>query len=635
MVFTTKRFQKVFKVVVAFALAVVALNSIHVYLKSEIATNDYTSSLKEYTQQFIEEYEDTGSSYDDARQEANQQLGDKQGSQTKINGDSKNKINDDKIKNNNNNNNNDVVVKDSVGASSTARSKKKQVQGFYGQVFKYLKEFGPVGVNIATYNQKCSLNGDIGYRQENTDQWWKLTSEELNNCLQLSQEQRLMLKEAHSNYVHALSKLVLPKDTYSGDGIVTVGGGKFSMMAFLIIKTVRNFGTTLPVEVFIPPNDEGDDEFCNVLLPQYNAKCIYLSDAFPPDLIEKSDFKGYQFKSLAIIASSFKNLLLLDADNFPIKPLDGIFEEKSYKDTGLILWPDFWRRTTHPSYYSIANEQISSERIRNTMDDVTPPSVYTKDLKDLSDVPLHDLDGTIPDASTESGQLMINKLKHFPTVLLSLYYNVYGPSWYYSIFSQRSSGEGDKETFIAAAHFYDLPFYQVRSEPRVDGYHRHNNEGFRGVCMLQHDFAQDYKRYRQAQNEIGTKYTNEPDDYDPNYNYQENYLGKYFTNDPVDVMFVHSHLPKFDPVELALSQDLIQDGKHIRSYRNLKRMNGYDLELEVFKTFKEYVCDKRVHFKYFDKAVKLESNWGIICNYVNERLGYLIESHSEAMEGRF
>lgn len=620
MVVSRKRMQKLVKIVAIAGLLVFLLTHAGSYFSPDMSVDQYAGALKEYVDKYKEDHEKavvddkTVGSGDEVGAGAGAGIGSKPVSNGKTEGSGSSGKNS------------------KVSSSSGER---ELLKSFFGRAFQYVKEYGPEGVNTPDYDPNCNLKGDIGYRKDNVNEWWKLTGKELSNCLKLTKKQIAMLKDGHTNYVRAINEMKLPANAYSGDGIVTVGGGKFSIMAFLIIKTVRNFGTTLPVEVFIPPNDEGDDEFCNVLLPKYNAKCIYLSDVLPDDVIQKTEFKGYQFKSLAMIASSFRNLLLLDADNFPIKPLDNIFDEKVYKENGLVLWPDFWRRTTHPVYYDIANIPLSYQRVRNTMDDVTPPSVYTQDLSDLSKVPLHDLEGTIPDASTESGQMMINKVQHIRTVLLSLYYNAYGPSWYYSIFSQRSSGEGDKETFIAAANHYGLPFYQVRSEPTVDGYHKANGEGFRGVCMLQHDFAQDYDRYLLAQKEIKQKYANKPASYDPDYKYQESYLEKYFSVDSADVMFVHSHLPKFDPVGLALTKDLIENGKHIRSYRNLQRMHGYDLELEAFKTFKEYVCKTRVHFKYFEKAVKSESEWTTICNYVDERLQYLKQSHADALEGKF
>ena len=69
----------------------------------------------------------------------------------------------------------------------------------------------------------------------------------------------------------------------------------------------------------------------------------------------------------------------------------------------------------------------------------------------------HDCKGSIPEASSETGQLLINK-NSFQTLILAMYYNYYGPDYYYP-FSVK--GEGDKETFIAAAHKLDLPYYQV------------------------------------------------------------------------------------------------------------------------------------------------------------------------------
>ncbi|CAR25294.1 alpha-1,2-mannosyltransferase MNN2 [Lachancea thermotolerans CBS 6340] len=535
---------------------------------------------------------------------------------------------------------NDKIKSPSGGPVLSAQDQKRRqaLQEFYKQVFKNLRQHSPTGSSSRQYDEKCQLNGDIGARANDYNSWSKLTSKNLGNCLKLSNKEKTMLKETHYDFVESLKSLVLPKGTYKGDGIVTVGGGKFSMLSFLIIKTLRNLGTHLPVEVFIPPNDEGEEEFCNTLLPKYNAKCIYISDVLPEDIIENFDFKGYQFKSISIIASSFENLLLLDADNFPIKALDNIFEEEPYKSTGMVLWPDFWRRTTNPAYYEIADIAVNyKKRVRNCMDDITPPQAYTKDMKNLENVPLHDLEGTIPDVSTESGQLMIRKSRHLPTILLSLYYNVNGPTWYYPIFSQKASGEGDKETFIAAANFYGLPFYQVKSVTAVDGYHQPDNKGFRGVAMLQHDFVQDYSRYKWAKSDIENKYAGKVPQFikqDTSYSPDAMYKTYFEPEDlkEVDIMFVHSNLPKFDPYTLWNDKDLIVDGKHIRSYTNLRRLNNYDLELENFKVFKEYLCVSRTKFKYLDDSLQGdERQWKSMCGYIKERLNFLDQTHSDAI----
>lgn len=513
-----------------------------------------------------------------------------------------------------------------------------KLKKFYEQVFDYLERYSPSGKSPREYSKRCGLTGDIGFRPENYQEWNKLTGGELSNCLIVSDADVTKLKNSHDRYVKALGGLVLPKGSYKGRGIVTVGGGKFSLMALLVIKTLRNLQTNLPVEVFIPPSDEGENELCNVVLPELNAKCIYLSDILPLSSSKKFVFTGYQFKSMALIASSFEDVLFLDADNFPVKSLDGIFDQDPYDSTGFVLWPDFWRRTTQPIYYDIAGVQVDrKKRVRNCFDDLTPPEVYTSNMDDLSDVPFHDLEGAIPDVSTESGQLMISKSRHLATILLALYYNVNGPSWYYPMFSQRASGEGDKETFLTAASFYGLPFYQLKTATGVEGYHRPDGEGFRGVAMLQHDLNQDYMRYKMAAKDIAAKYSTNADiKFDKSYSLQEFYNTYFGASDSkypneVDIMFSHSHAPKFDPYSLWKNQDLIYQGKHIRSYTALSKINYYDLELENFRAMNHYLCVKKTSFKYLDEKVPAPEDWTSMCEYIKDRVNFLEATHAQAI----
>ncbi|SCU90671.1 LADA_0F05710g1_1 [Lachancea dasiensis] len=622
MIVLTKRFTKVFKLSLVAALFCVAFVLSSKYVDRDMASLEY----RKYLQEYIDTYTGTvGSQNDDG---GGTKLGKSYEGGDVADGDmgsrGKELVSGDTMK--------------PTGESARDQKRRENLQKFYKQVFHSLRMNSPMGKSERQYDPRCKLNGDIGARTDDYENWSKLTSKNLGECLILSNKEKSLLKNKHDDFVESLRPLVLPKGTYKGDGIVTVGGGKFSVLSFLIIKTLRNLGTTLPVEVFIPPKDEGETEFCNTLLPKYNAKCIYISDVLPKDVIDNFDFKGYQFKSISIIASSFENLLLLDADNFPIKDLDNVFDEEPYKSTGMVLWPDFWRRTTNPAYYEIADISVNyKKRVRNCMDDVTPPRAYTEDISDLSDVPLHDLEYTIPDVSTESGQLMISKSKHLPTVLLSLYYNVNGPSWYYPIFSQKASGEGDKETFIAAANFYGLSSYQVKSMTAVDGYH--HSEGFRGVAMLQHDFVQDYQRYQWATNDIHTQYSGVAPQYlklDSEYS-PEAFYKKYFEPEDlkeVDIMFVHSNLPKFDPFTLWSDQDLIVNGEHIRSYTNLKRLNGYDLELENFRALNEYLCVQRSQFKYLENELGDDpKKWNSMCKYIKDRLKFLERTHVDAVQG--
>ncbi|AMD22849.1 HHR080Cp [Eremothecium sinecaudum] len=500
---------------------------------------------------------------------------------------------------------------------------------YFEKVFQHIKEFSPVGRSSKKYGKGCRLDENVVGRPDSVDRWDLLTTKNLGQCLEISKSDRDMLKKKHNSYVNAISLLSLPKGAYQGRGIVTVGGGQFSVLSLVMIKMLRKLGTTLPVEVLIPPGEEGDEQLCKQVFPELNAKCISLSDVLPASVISNFAFKGYQLKSLAIIASSFQDLLLLDADNIPVVPLDNIFDAEPYKFTKLVLWPDFWRRTTSPIYYEVADIPVGPERVRNCMDDFTPPSVYTES-SDLDKVPLHDLQGTVPDVSTESGQILINKYYHLPTVLLSLYYNVNGPTWYYPMFSQKAAGEGDKETFIASANFYELKYYQVKSIPGVEGYRIDGNpSNFRGVAILQHDFREDYKGYMKAQTHAKEKYL-ESATLDPDYSLEKLYK-QYFGNgkgDDIPFMFAHCNFPKFEPWVLSARDDLIENGHHIRSFTSLDKLQNFDLELEAFDILNKYICQEMVEFQYY-KNLSVEERTKM-CQYVKDRLRFLKETHESA-----
>ena len=536
------------------------------------------------------------------------------------------------------------------GASGEQAVDRADIQRFYNKTFQLLLDHSPKGKSKRRYREECNLHGDVGNGPDNYGEWWKLTYDELANCLEVSKSEKRKLNKGHRKYVQGLSKLVLPKGTYTGSGIVTVAGGKYTLMALLVIETLRSTGTTLPVEVFIPPDESRETEaaFCDELLPQYNAKCIYIDDILSGDMIDKFEFKGYQFKSLALLASSFENVLFLDADNFPIKPLDGIFDKEPFTSTGLVLWPDFWRRTTNPVFYDITDLKVDrTRRVRNSVDDLTPVGVYNPPDNNLGDVPLHDFEGAMPDPSTESGQIMVNKNKHLGTVLLSLYYNVNGPNWYYPILSQRAAGEGDKETFIAAAMFYGLPFYQVKTPVGVDGYfhqvvetdedgNEHRKTGdFRGVAMLQHDFVHDYNNYREAQVETPKKYYSNSNgiQYDPGYTVDRFYREHFKATS--DTMFVHANFPKFDVVREATDNEFVENGKHLRSFTDLKKSGWYDIELKNFRVLHRFLCESEGHRHLFVQVSESIgsgiTSWEQVCGYVASRLAFLGETHDDAV----
>jgi alpha 1,2-mannosyltransferase len=52
--------------------------------------------------------------------------------------------------------------------------------------------------------------------------------------------------------------------------------------------------------------------------------------------------KGFVLKVFAILFSSFRDILYLDADNNVVRDPRYMFENESYKQKGALFWHDFW-----------------------------------------------------------------------------------------------------------------------------------------------------------------------------------------------------------------------------------------------------------------------------------------------------
>lgn len=541
-----------------------------------------------------------------------------------------------------------TVRKESIFGISYSASSKNLQYTFYNELFDALTLYKPLDPpedpKSLRNKSSCKLVGNYGLND--VDRFHHLNHYNLKDCYHLNDEQFNSLHSMHKGYVERIQQF--PANLASilspnGKGIVTVGGGRYSVLLLTMLETLRQSGTSLPIEVFIPPMDEGDVQFCEDIVTKFNAKCVYFSDILPPNVLENLRIKSYQIKALALVMSSYEHVLFIDADNFAMKNVDNVFNSDVYKETGLVVWPDLWKRVTAPVYYDIAEIKYDlNTRVRWGFDDLSPVSRYqTIRLHPMdstsreSNVPFHDLDGTISDPSTESGQMLINKKKHLDTLLLALYYNIYGPMWYYKIFSQGTAGEGDKETFISAAHTLNKPYYQVRTPLSFDGFH-HDVKNFQGLGLLQYDFDQDYKLHQKIKEQIANdidKYSVYDPDYDMEKTFRDQLLKQNGPNHDsfVDVMFMHASFYKFDPWFLYNEKCFVSGaGQHIRGYSRQHDYNNFDFELFNFQVLQKYLCNtdesKQIrNFKYLDKKFTQE-DWPAVCKYIDDHVAFLLQN---------
>ena len=191
----------------------------------------------------------------------------------------------------------------------------------------------------------------------------------------------LMVDAQASRNSHAEVVSKLPEyseNLYEGRGIVILAGGKFSGFATTGMGMLREMGSALPVEVWMKDKKEEKAGWCKDI-EQDGMVCRRLSDYMDVSKMEH----GYQLKISTMFFSSFEQVLFLDADNVPVRLPDPIFESKTFAETGVVLWPDYWKHTGSPFLpFEVGVSDTESEMWRE-------------------------------EQTTESGQLMWDKRRHW------------------------------------------------------------------------------------------------------------------------------------------------------------------------------------------------------------------------------
>ncbi|KAL4801361.1 mannosyltransferase putative-domain-containing protein [Aspergillus unguis] len=358
------------------------------------------------------------------------------------------------------------------------------------------------------------------------------------------------MRHAHTKFLDALS-ITTARLHYIPNtrGIIATAGGSYLPVLVISLRMLRRTGSQLPVEVFLANDREYEAFICDIVLPSLNARCVVLShilDAIPKVI----DIEKYQFKLFAMLFSSFEEILFLDADAFPLLPPESLFTNEPFKSKKMVTWPDFWASTVSSYYYEITSQPLPKP-------------------------------GTRPRRSSESGEILISKKTHARTLLLATYYNLWGPNYYYPLLSQGAAGEGDKETFVAAAIAVGEPYYQV-TESIVAMGHRTGKNGLAGSAMVQFDPAEDYA-------------------------FQTHSTPSQKLKDPTDrprPFFIHANFPKFDPATIfephEVNPAFADDGSYTRAWTMPKSVIeefGSDVEKNFWREILWTGCELESKFR--------------------------------------
>ncbi|RYN28406.1 hypothetical protein AA0113_g6210 [Alternaria arborescens] len=360
----------------------------------------------------------------------------------------------------------------------------------------------------------------------------------------LPAEDEAELMRAHRSMRVAARRLAPLLPVGDETGIVTTGGLKLFPVLLVSLRMLRRTGCTLPVQVFLGDQKEYEEvkSTCEDVLPSLNAKCHVVEDVYSTADVAIAPPEHFQFKILAILFSSFRHVLFLDADAFPVHDPTPLFNSPPYTTHGLVTWPGFFANTASPHYYHIAGIAV-------------PP----------------------PNRGTESGQLLLDKKHHAESIPMMVYYNYFGPDYYYPLQSQNGPGQGDKETFSAAAVAVNAPFYGVKTPVSALGNHVNGQYIFAGAGQA--DPMQDYL-------------------YDPPYpNHIQPEYERNEEKNQVRAFFVHTVSPetKLNPLKLLREGGVAWDanGDWHRIWgkeKNVVEKFGYDVEKRMWECVEEEAC---------------------------------------------
>ncbi|KAE8886354.1 hypothetical protein PF005_g9927 [Phytophthora fragariae] len=236
------------------------------------------------------------------------------------------------------------------------------------------------------------------------------------------------------------------------DGVVIVVYPRLVASAYALIRTLRETGSKLPIQLWYCPQELYS--FPGPLTPLQ-----HLADSDPELSFHKIDdtrAMGFGAKVYSIYHSTLDRVLFLDADNFPVRDPTSLFNSAEFERTGAVFWPDYW----HPKH-SIFNIHEKSM------------------LWELLDMPYADM------FEQESGQLLIDRRRHAAPMKLAFFYMFHRPNF----FQKLQVAHGDKDLFRFAWLKLEAPFHMILTPPAVAG--KVVDDLFCGMTMAQHDLEGD------------------------------------------------------------------------------------------------------------------------------------------------
>ena len=279
-----------------------------------------------------------------------------------------------------------------------------------------------------------------------------LKYDRLEPLLPTSATEATRIRSIHDGFLESIPPE--PKDLFGGQGIVIVAGGSRSEYAATTLGMLRLIGSKLPVELWFVDKKVEKKDWC-VSMAIEGVTCRYLTDyihqAYSLEVLPYED----QYKTTALLFSSFSEVLFLESDSIPVTNPDNLFESQKYKENGIVVWPDFWG-STEASWAPYSTGQVA-EAVEMRQDH-----------------------GTL-----DTAQILMDKSRHWKLLILTAYYTHYASFFQPFFSSTASTSRGFGACINTAILVLQSSFYRVPAGP--DQIMRSAADGTKlgsGVCVL-------------------------------------------------------------------------------------------------------------------------------------------------------
>ncbi|CAK4675039.1 unnamed protein product [Aphanomyces euteiches] len=254
-----------------------------------------------------------------------------------------------------------------------------------------------------------------------------------------------------STYQHApmATSLDLPEAQASPPtrAILMIVYDKVLPSAYAAIRVIRNHGCTLPVEMWYRPDEMqiDDNPLIARLVSDFN---VHMREIFDSRAV------GFHTKPYAVYYSRYDQVLLLDADNMPVRDPTYLFDDPVFVEKGALFWPDYWQPP-------------------NSLFDVTSHSL----LWQLTQMEF------ISEFEQESGQVLLNRRRAKDALNKLMYFSTHAPK----LIDSMQLVWGDKDLFRLAWRNTSTPYHMMERPPAIGGIYSYTKRIFCGLAMIQYD----------------------------------------------------------------------------------------------------------------------------------------------------